>query len=719
MLAKIKKLFVRTQKPAYQAGTNLLLVLVLSVVVGAGVSYGTLGFMKAFDSVLNWVYYQWTDYPSGRYTHKFDSRNKISFDFRGANTHGLGGLKQKEWADHGTCRIVTTADGVRSLPVETKWRMDGNQTVLIEPASERDGEPLADENLLVSGVKLKFYGKHLVPASKDFNSTIRRVEGDASLLPRAIDNRDLLLKYKQGSFTDVPKWHILLALTLGGLFIGALYKALKLTRGHGPADAIIARINNDGILPIKEGIGTAIICISSIGLGASVGRYGPAVHLGATLGSGFSTAFNLGRVNTVTFLGCGVASAIATSFNTPIAAVIFAHEAIIGHYSLRAFAPITIAAVTGNEVAKMNGRFFDGFQNLTQFTELVPAQYPLFAVVGLISAVFALIYMRSLVAVGKIMRESRIPQWSRPAIAGLSIGIIAIWLPNLLGLVEETTSQVIQDRGVEYTLNLLCLLIVFKIASTALCLGCGMHGGVFGPALCFGAMVGAAFAMIYDETQYQIFALASMGACISSVVGAPISTILIVFELNQNYSVATAVMVSVVVSNLVTNRFFARSFFLFQVQAAGFDINAGREVLILGRRAIREVMESQFHTIDPQADLKTIEKALLKNPDADLYVTEKDGRLLGGITLGTAWGALRKGGSQTARDLARMPDHWLTEETDLNRGFEVIEEFVGISVPVVNNPEDMRLTGIIYEANVIQAYNEAVKEARGEEQGLD
>ena len=720
MLSKIKKLFVHTQKPAYQAGTNLLLVLVLSVVVGAGVSYGTLGFMKAFDSVLNWVYYQWTDYPSGRFTHKFDSRNNVSFDFRGANTHGLAGLKQMQWANNGTCRIVTTADGVRSRPVETKWRMDGNQTVLLESVLERDGASLADVNRLASAVRLKFEGKHLVPASQDLNSTIRRVKGDASLLPRAIDNRDLLFKYKQGSFTDVPKWHILLALTLGGLFIGALYRAFKLARGHGPADAIIARINNDGILPIKEGIGTAIICISSIGLGASVGRYGPAVHLGATLGSGFSTAFNLGRVNTVTFLGCGVASAIATSFNTPIAAVIFAHEAIIGHYSLRAFAPITIAAVTGNEVAKMNGRFFDGFQNLTQFTELVPAQYPLFAVVGLISAVFALIYMRSLVAVGKIIRESRIPQWLRPAIAGLSIGIIAIWLPNLLGLVEETTTQVIQDRGVEYTLNLLCLLIVFKIASTALCLGSGMHGGVFGPALCFGAMVGAAFALVINQPdQYQIFALASMGACISSVVGAPISTILIVFELNQNYSVATAVMVAVVVSNLVTNRFFARSFFLFQVQAAGFDINAGREVLILGRRTIREVMESKFHTIDPQADLETIEKALLKNPDADLYVIEKDGRLLGGITLGTAWGALREEGDQTARDLARMPDHWLTEETDLNRGFEVIEEFVGISVPVVNNPEDMQLTGIIHEANVIQAYNEAVKEARGEEQGLD
>jgi len=301
----------------------------------------------------------------------------------------------------------------------------------------------------------------------------------------------------------------------------------------------------------------------------------------------------------------------------------------------------------------------------------------------------------------------------------LAIGLVAIWLPNLLGLVEETTTQVIQDQGREYVLQLLCFLIIFKIAATAICLGCGMHGGVFGPALCIGAMVGAAIAMATDPSYYQIFALAGMGACISSVVGAPIATILIVFELNQNYSVATAVMVAVVISNLVTNKFFARSFFLHQVQSAGIDINAGREVLILQRRRIREVMESEYHTIAPEADLPTIEKALRANPEADLYVTDAHQKLLGSITLASAWDTLKAGGNQTAADLAQMPEHILTEETDLNTGFEIIEEFVGVSIPVVENTENMRLSGIIHEANVIQAYNEAVKTARGEEQGLE
>ena len=202
-------------------------------------------------------------------------------------------------------------------------------------------------------------------------------------------------------------------------------------------------------------------------------------------------------------------------------------------------------------------------------------------------------------------------------------------------------------------------------------------------------------------------------------MGAPIATILIVFELNQNYSVATAVMVAVVISNLVTNKYFARSYFLFQVQAAGFDINAGREVLILQRRRIREVMETGFQTITPDADLAAVEQALRAHPEADLYVADSDQKLLGVITLAGAWDTLKTGAKQTAADLATQPEHILTEDTDLNQGFEIIEEFVGVSIPVVENTKTQRLTGIIHEANIIQAYNEAVKTARGEEQGLD
>ena len=697
----INKLLNNEEHKPGPAGFDLILVLVLSVLIGIGVSYVTLGFMNAFDEIINRVYFQWSEYPSGQYSCKIDSRNRITLNFQGDNKHGLAGLAQLQWAQKGQCRIVVIRDGTRQEPILCQWVMD-DAAILVQPP---DGQKAID---------LRYEGKDLV---------ISVAETEFPWLPILRSTETVLFQYKQGSFSDVPKWHILTALVLGGLCIGLLYGAFRLTRAHGPADAIIARIANDGMMPMGEGIVTALICVVSIGLGASVGRYGPAVHLGATLGSGFAKAFRMGRINRITFLGCGVASAIATSFNTPIAATIFTHEVIIRHYSLRAFAPITIAAVTGNALAVHHGRLFDGFQNLTAPAELSVSQYPLFAIVGLITAAFSLIYMHSLLAAEKLVKRLHVPLWIRPACAGLAIGIVAIWLPNLMGLVEETTTQVIQDEGEQYVFQMLCFLIVFKIASTAFCLSCGMHGGIFGPSLCIGAMVGAACALATVPSYYPIFALAGMGACISSVIGAPISTILIVFELNQNYSVATAVMVAVVVSNLITNRFFSRSFFVHQVFTAGFDVNAGREVLILQRRRIQEVMQRNFQVLSPDASLQEVEKALHQSPDTDIYVTEKDSqKLLGSITLGKAWDVLKepeRHKEKVARDLVQLPRHILTEETDLNTGFEIIAKFVGVSIPVVNNRNDRILTGIVYEANVIQAYNDAVKQARREEQGLD
>ena len=130
-------------------------------------------------------------------------------------------------------------------------------------------------------------------------------------------------------------------------------------------------------------------------------------------------------------------------------------------------------------------------------------------------------------------------------------------------------------------------------------------------------------------------------------------------------------------------------------------------------------METEYVTLEPEADLATIEQTLRNHPEADVYVTGAQDKLLGCITLANAWDALKTGQPQTAADLASLPEHVLTEDTDLNQGFEIIEEFVGISLPVVKDTQSMQLTGIIHEANVIQAYNEAVKTARGEEQGLE
>jgi hypothetical protein len=176
MLEAVKKLFDRKQKPPYQAGTNLLLLLALSVVIGSGVSYATLGFMEAFDRVVNWVYFDWNDSPSGRYTHKVDAHNKLSLDFRGNNSHDLNSLKQTQWPTAGDCILITTRYGVRQTPVTGQWSFKNNKVRV-----EVEGQP----------INLKFDGKHLIPIAADANATQL-----AAHLPGPEPNHSVRFDYK-------------------------------------------------------------------------------------------------------------------------------------------------------------------------------------------------------------------------------------------------------------------------------------------------------------------------------------------------------------------------------------------------------------------------------------------------------------------------------------------------------------------------------------------
>ena len=203
------------------------------------------------------------------------------------------------------------------------------------------------------------------------------------------------------------------------------------TRAATARPTPLSRINNDGIMPVREGISQRSFA-SSIGLRRPMAPPYTSAPRSLRLWPNLQSR----RTNTVTFLGCGVASAIATSFNTPITAVILPMT-IIGHYSLRAFAPITIAAVAGNAVAIHHGRFFDGFQNLTAPAELTLGQYPLRLCRTHRRPLRYNLHAES----GEHEKGGGQNQTSlvnRPAIAGFAIAIVAIWLPNLLGLVEET-----------------------------------------------------------------------------------------------------------------------------------------------------------------------------------------------------------------------------------------------------------------------------------------
>ncbi|MCZ6743042.1 MAG: chloride channel protein, partial [Alphaproteobacteria bacterium] len=333
---------------------------------------------------------------------------------------------------------------------------------------------------------------------------------------------------------ELPWWRILLVPALGGLAVGLLVHFVMPGREpQGVAHVMEAAALRGGRMELKAGLTTALASAASIGCGASVGREGPVVHLGGVLASWISGRLHLPRQLGMTLLGCGVASAIAASFNAPIAGVFFALEVVLGNYALSSFAPIVIASVTGTIISRLYYGDFPAFvipQNaIVSFWE-----FPAFVIVGVGAAVIAILFIKATMAAQDGIARLPWPGWIKPAVAGLLLGAVALEFPHVLGVGYETTNAAIAEQ---FPLAMLAILLVLKLGVTALCLGAGFGGGVFSPSLVMGALMGglvgglATLAVPELSSGAGTYAIVGMGAVAGAVLGAPISTILIIFEL--------------------------------------------------------------------------------------------------------------------------------------------------------------------------------------------
>ena len=517
----------------------------------------------------------------------------------------------------------------------------------------------------------------------------------------------------------LPWWQLLLAPAGGGVLIGLfIHFVMPERRPHGVADVIEAVYRRDGRMPVVAGPGAALASAASIGVGASVGREGPVVHLGAYLGE--KLRFN--RSMTLTLLGCGVASGIAASFNAPLAGVIFALEVVIGHYALSAFAPIVVAGVTGTIVSRLYFGDFPAF--------IVPShayasflEFPVFALLGVFAALIAISFIRGASAIAVLGEKSGLPGWLRPGIAGLAVGAIALFLPQILGVGYEATDAALKGL---YPLWLLLALLIFKLIATMACIGLGFGGGVFSPSLFLGAMLGGVFGLITADIfpGLEIVAgshsLIGMGAVAAAVLGAPISTILIIFELTGNYPLTVATMVAVGVSTIITQRVQAGSFFLGQLKTRGIDPTGGREDQLLHQVRVHQVMVEDLGRVGILAPLEKVRELLPQAPFETLYVVDDGDRLVG--TLGyrdLARGVMEMTDREyvSAHDMLHENPQFLEAGDDLSQAMEVLKSSDKAHLPVVADRETMKLIGCIHIRDVMAAYAHTVHKARAEERG--
>jgi chloride channel protein, CIC family len=519
-------------------------------------------------------------------------------------------------------------------------------------------------------------------------------------------------------------WHLLLVPAAGGLVIGLfVHFFMPGRRPLAVADVIEASALRGGRMGLADGIKAAAVSAASIGVGASVGREGPVVHLGASLGGWLAARLNLGRGLSRTLLGCGVAAAVAASFNAPIAGSIFALEVVVGHYALSAFAPIVIASVTGAIVSRMHYGDFPAFVPPHEWVIVSFWEFPAFALLGIVCAAAAIAFMRSVIIAETLVARVPLPVWSRPALAGLMIGLVALVFPQVLGVGYEATDSALSQL---YPLWLLLALIVVKTLVTAICLVAGFGGGVFSPSLFIGAMVGGAFGGIATLAFPELssgqgaYAMVGMGAVTGAVLGAPISTILIIFELTSGYAMTIAVMIATVIASTLTQHLHGASFFHWQLEQRGLSLGEGPEMNLLRASRVYSIMESGARSIGIEAPLGEVRESLKTAPWGELFVVDADGCLVGTITLGDLDEAAfdrSHDAERSARDMTRPEPAMLTMDDDLMTALDLFRSCGEAHLPVVRDRDSRTLVGVAHEHKVVTSYHEAVIRARAEERG--
>ena len=496
----------------------------------------------------------------------------------------------------------------------------------------------------------------------------------------------------------------------GGLMVGVLIHTLApANRALGPPGVIQAVQLRSGLPDTRSGWITICASAVSLGFGASVGQYGPMVYLGAMFGNIMGKLrFGITHLRSIA-VACGVAAAISTAFNAPIAGLVFAHEVVLRHYSTQAFAPTTVAASVGYIIA--NVVFDRPPLFLVSFTGVQYGyEFFLFGLLGLFCAAVAIFFMRLLLFMAKMAAKNKIPATMRPAAAGLCLGLVGLWLPDILGMGKETLR--FATIAGAFTLAELPLIIIAKIFLTALCIGFGFAGGVFSPSLLIGVLTGALFWMIADSvfglpnSGIVVYALCGMMALASPVIGAPLTAILIVFELTRNYDITIASMVGVVFSNLIAHHVFGRSLYDVQLLRSGVDLSTGRDQAQLQAANVLDYQAENLVIVHFHDSAEQVMQCIAASAWTTAFVLDDDGRLVGIFTKHIGPGTV---GSQVLQ-----PTTVFHETTGILDALYGMGGFVGDAVPIVEQSSG-RFLGAVTEAAVVGAYLEISQSLRREE----
>lgn len=514
----------------------------------------------------------------------------------------------------------------------------------------------------------------------------------------------------------LPWWRVLLMPAAGGLVVGPLvWYFARDASGHGVPEVVQALLMRGGRIRGRVALVKGVASSLTLGSGGSAGREGPMIQIGASLGSVMGQWLRLGEDGLRTLVAAGAAGGLAAAFNAPIAGSLFALEVVLGDFAIASFSPVVMAGVTATAVSRAVYGDAQVFE-IPTYALMSAWEFAPYVLLGLVAGFVAVGFTLFMYNQEGVWERVSAPPWFKPAVGGLVVGGMALAFPEVLGIGHLAMDRMLEGQ---VGLGLLLALVVAKIVATSLTLGSGGSGGVFVPSMFVGAALGGAMGQAVERWAPfahggpGAYALVGMGALVAATSHAPLTGIVIMFELTGDYEIILPVMMACIVATVVASSLKEESIYTQKLKWKGISLRQGREEHILHHLSVREVLRTEYVAFDEDRPLTELLGDALGGTQTTFPLRDPDGALAGVVRVQDFHRALEDRGALegvlVAADLA-SPTRTLGVADSLEQALDVLTAEGADLLPVVD--DSGALLGVVFAQDVLSQYAHELQKLR-------
>ena len=502
-------------------------------------------------------------------------------------------------------------------------------------------------------------------------------------------------------------WRRILVPVLGSLSTGyLLWRYFPFARGSGIPQTKVAIVIYDGRILFRTVLGKFFCCSASLASGIALGREGPSVHVGAGLASVVARNLGLPPKQVKALVPAGCAAALAAAFNTPIAAVLFSLEEILGDLHATVLGSVVLSAATSWMVLHLV-LGDDPLFHVAGYQLLHPAEFGVYAVLGVVGGLGSVAFVKLLLSLRVwFMGLPKWTVWFQPVAGGLTVGLLGYFVPEVLGVGYNQVEKVLNGNIV---LKMVVLFAVLKIVATAVCYASGNAGGIFGPSLFIGAMMGAAVGGVAHTLFPGVtagpgaYALVGMGTAFAGVVRTPLTSVIMIFEITRDYTIIVPLMISNMIAFFISQKLQPEPIYEALSHQEGIHLPTAQSRAEADRIHVQEAMRPALAVFSPDVTIAAALKQAQNGP-YDAWPVIGDNQLRGMVRKSEILQAAQDGAMEKPLSQMRL----YTDHVHSDHSLSLALERMGSSgldvLPVVSRANVTQLVGLVALEDILRVY---------------